>query len=117
MDARKCSDVNAINLLGTLHFNIHPGDALPDLLPFLPPAFSLAALPRIFLVLVFPLALLLRATPRLIPLFFSSFVPHAFPGLSQLLCAYLSWWNRDDAPRKLSIITVCREPREANEAE
>lgn len=27
-DARKCPDVNAINLLGTLHFNIYPKNAL-----------------------------------------------------------------------------------------
>jgi len=57
MDAKKCPDVNAINLLGTLHFNIHLGDALPDLLPFLS-AFS--CLSCFFLVLVFPLASLLR---------------------------------------------------------
>lgn len=50
--ARKCSDVNAINLLGTLHFNIHPGDALPDLLPFLP-AFSLTAFLALSLSLFF----------------------------------------------------------------
>lgn len=50
--ARNCSDVNAINLLGTLHFNIHPGDALSDLLPFFP-AFSLTVFLALFLSLFF----------------------------------------------------------------
>lgn len=99
--ARKCPDVNAINLLRTLHFNIHPGDVLPDLLPFLP-AFSLPS-SRFFLVLVFP-SVLYVYDPSSNPALFSS-VAREFP---QLLCAYLPW--RDASP-KLGIITVYRESR------
>lgn len=94
-DARKCPDVNAINLLRTLHFNIYPGDAHSlTSFPFSPSS-SPRLLLRFFLVLVSPaLALLSRATLRLISSFFFR-TPHIFPvSLFKFLRLYLPWWNR-----------------------
>lgn len=101
-DARKCPDVNAINLLGTLHFNIHPRLSLslplPDFLPLL--IFFFFA----FFFLVFPSCALtflisshsffLSAPPPL-----NTFCVSGSLSLFKFFHPYLPWWNR--ARRKL----------------
>lgn len=91
-DARKCPDVNAINLLGTLHFNIYPGGAHSlTSFPFSPSSSPRLFL-RFFLVLVSPL--LSHASLRLISSFFFG-TSHIFPvSLFKFLRFYLPWWNR-----------------------